>query len=106
MIKVVFYESITGEVIGFRISGHAKYEKAGKDIVCAAVSSASYMAINTLTEILNIHANVSVDNGKMEVAINEKDTLLCRDILNGFRLHIKSLEKIYPKHLKVIFMGV
>ena len=29
-----------GHTVGFRISGHAGYEDSGKDIVCAAVSSA------------------------------------------------------------------
>ena len=41
-----------GHTTGFRISGHAGYEDSGKDIVCAAVSSAMQLTANGITEIL------------------------------------------------------
>ena len=46
MIRAVFFEGENGR--GFEISGHAG-GSAGRDIVCAAVSSAVYMAANTVT---------------------------------------------------------
>ena len=42
--------------VGFCISGHAGAGSAGRDIVCAAVSSAAYMAANTLTDVIGAGA--------------------------------------------------
>ena len=40
--------------ISFTVKGHSGSANAGEDIVCAAVSSAVYMAANTVTEILGL----------------------------------------------------
>ena len=37
---------------GFDISGHAMFAESGSDIVCASVSSAAYMAANTVTAVI------------------------------------------------------
>ena len=55
---------------GFRVSGHTGVR--GKSIVCAAVSSACYMAANTITEIIGAAADVSEDDGYMRVIVNKK----------------------------------
>ncbi|WP_442974828.1 ribosomal-processing cysteine protease Prp, partial [Ruminococcus sp.] len=48
MIEAIF--TVTDKVIrGFEISGHSDYSEHGSDIICAAVSSAAYMAANTVT---------------------------------------------------------
>ena len=53
----------SGEIVGFSIDGHAGFGEAGTDIVCAAVSSAAYMTVNTITEVLHADAHVSADDG-------------------------------------------
>ena len=51
MISVAFLTPPEGGVLGFSMEGHAEYGEAGEDIVCAAVSSAAYLVVNTLTDV-------------------------------------------------------
>ncbi len=107
MIQIKILNSCDGEIHGFTISGHSGYDEIGKDIVCAAVSSAAYMVANTLTDVLNVDANVCVDDGgRMDVRVSEKNLSECRAIFNGFKLHVILLEEMYPENLKVSYMEV
>ncbi|MGN0643306.1 MAG: ribosomal-processing cysteine protease Prp [Huintestinicola sp.] len=49
MIKAVFFRK-NGQLSGFDLSGHAGYADRGYDIVCASVSSAAQLVMNTVTE--------------------------------------------------------
>ncbi len=48
MIDVQFIQDREGNVVGFRMKGHAGYAAYGQDIVCAAVSA---LVINTVNSI-------------------------------------------------------
>ena len=104
MIKVLFF--IKGENIsGFSISGHANYDDYGKDVVCAAVTSAALMAVNTITEIIKADAEASSADGSIKLTVKDgSDT--AQTVLRGFKLHIKELAKEYPGTIKVIYGGV
>ncbi|MDQ5983592.1 MAG: hypothetical protein RUMPE_00616 [Eubacteriales bacterium SKADARSKE-1] len=107
MIKVNFFITAQGTILGFHIKGHAKTEESGKDIICAAVSSAAYMTANTMSEIIKADADVSVfDSGEMYLKINTKDINFCRDILLGFKLHMIALEEQYPENIIVNYTEV
>lgn len=69
MIRAVFFEGENGR--GFEIRGHAG-GNAGRDIVCAAVSSAVYMAANTVTDVIKIHADISEQDGHLKFSVSEK----------------------------------
>ena len=90
-----------GRISGFSVSGHSGYAEAGQDIVCAAVSSAAYMAVNTITEILGENVEADVSDGYMKIRLcsgNQAAT----DILRGLELHISELSKDYPDFIKII----
>jgi uncharacterized protein YsxB (DUF464 family) len=107
MIEVGIYTNSLGELLGFCIKGHAGMANIGQDIVCAAVSSAAYMAANTITDVKNADANIFVDEtGEMMLRIHKKYAASCNDILAGFRLHMLSLEEQYPANIKVNYMEV
>lgn len=107
MITVNFLINDTGKPMGFEITGHANYAESGSDIVCAAVSSAAYMAANTITEVLKAEANVFVNGlGKMFLQISEKYISSCLDILLGFKLHLLALEEQYPNNIIVNYTEV
>ena len=104
MIKVLFF--IKGENIsGFSISGHADYDDYGKDIVCAAVTSAAIMAANTIIEIIKADAEASEADGSIKLTAKE-DSDAVQTVLKGFKLHIKELAKEYPENIKIIYGGV
>ena len=104
MVKVTILKQ-EGIIRGFRISGHAG-GAAGKDIVCAAVSSAAYMVANTLTEVMGVDTKPGVDEALMHLALTKEQGVIAQDILKGFELHIRALEKAHPNNIKVIYGGV
>ncbi|MCR4616239.1 MAG: ribosomal-processing cysteine protease Prp [Clostridiales bacterium] len=103
MIKVRFYLS-DGRYKGFEITGHSGSAEKGRDIVCAAVSSAAYMTANTVSEIYKAPAEISDDDGHMKLLLQEDSDEL-QNLLKGFELHIRELSGQFPKNIKVIYGG-
>ncbi len=93
-------------ILGFELSGHSGYAEEGYDIVCAAVSSAAYMTANTITDILSIDADISVDDGYMMMKLSSQDALKAQDILRGFELHMNELSQQYQNNIKVDYSEV
>lgn len=107
MINIDFLVLNNGELVGFNISGHASMAECGKDIVCAAVSSAAYMTANTISEVKKVDADVIVeDDGRMFLKLKNIDIMPCRDILLGFKLHMLNLEEQYPENIIVNYLEV
>ena len=100
MIRVRFMTA-DGLLTGFSLSGHAGAGVSGHDIVCAAVSSAAYMAANTVTEIIGATADITVDDGYMRVMLTDK-IADCQDILSGFQLHLEAMQEQYPKRVHLM----
>ncbi len=106
MIKAEFFTTASGELLGFSMKGHSGSAQAGYDIVCAAVSSAAYMTVNTVTDVLNVDARVVVDDGFLRIRVQEKDARSCRSIFAGFKLHMLGLEEQYPNNIEVSYTEV
>jgi len=105
MVRVTIFSS-EGLVRGFKMSGHAGTGKAGGDIVCAAASSAAYLVANTVTEVIGIKTEPEVDEALMKLMLTKEQAEKAQDILKGFELHMRALEKEHPKNIKVIYGGV
>ena len=105
MVKVTILKS-EGIIRGFGITGHTGYGTAGKDIVCAAVSSAAYLVANTVTEVMGIDTKPEVDEAAMHLILTKEQALKTQELLKGFELHMRELEKAYTKNIKVIYGGV
>ncbi len=95
MIEVTFFQDDKGALKGYSFSGHSDYAEAGYDIVCSAVSSAAYMAANTITEILGLEIDAEVADGSMKVEVLNPDDA-ADSILKGLKLHLKTLSGQYP----------
>ena len=106
MTEVDFYTAKNGELLGFHVHGHSGYAEEGEDIVCAAVSSAVYMVINTVTDVMHIDADVEVEDGDAVFRILSKYAAACRDILQGLKLHMLSLEEQYSNFIIVKYTEV
>ena len=90
-----------GKFSGYKISGHST---SGADddigrIVCASVSSAVYMAANTLTEIVGIKADITVTDADMSLELLT-DSESAQIILKGLKLHLEQLAEQYKEYLK------
>lgn len=100
MIEAIF--TVTDRVIrGFRISGHADYSAHGSDIVCAAVSSAAYMAANTITDVQLLQADITEQDGLMQLGLSAEDAKSAEVILNGLLLHLNALSEQNKDYIKV-----
>ncbi|HHW46194.1 MAG TPA: ribosomal-processing cysteine protease Prp [Clostridiales bacterium] len=99
----VSFKISNGYIIGFDISGHstAYADDIEGKLVCAAVSSAAYMAANTLTEILKAEADIHIDDARMKFML-KSDPHICQVCLEGFKLHLSQLANQYKNNLKVI----
>ena len=105
MIKVRFFG--TDPLYGFHITGHSDMNPEGPEIICAAVSSAAYMAANTVTDVIGLTPELHASDGDMYLKLQtESEALRCRDILDGIRLHLSSLSEQYPKYIKLTFSEV
>ena len=102
MTKVRFFADEKG-LYGFEIKGYSSKncdDELGK-IVCAAVSSAAYMAANTVTEIIGDKAAADVSDGAMRFEV----TTPCdktRAVLEGLRLHLGELSAEYGSNIVII----
>ncbi len=107
MIKFTFYNSKDGALLGFNSKGHSGFSESGSDIVCAAVSSVTYMVANTLTEVMHINADIKVcESGEMTVIVPEKDAIKTQDIFSGLKLHMEELSLQYPKNVTITITEV
>ncbi len=102
MTKAKFWGQ-DGTACGFKIEGHSTFDQTDDEgrAVCAAVSSAAYMAANTITEVIGDSAETNVNDGEMYLNVNSpsKSTQL---VLKGFKLHLSELSKQYGKRLEII----
>jgi hypothetical protein len=100
MISVTFYKS--GDTLtGCKISGHSGYAEEGSDIVCAAVSSAAIMTVNTITDILHINADVTASDGLIIFKLSHEDAVKASDLIEGLQLHLNALSEQYKKYIKL-----
>ncbi len=104
MIRVKFLVG-NRQLAGFEIKGHADFADIGEDIVCASVSSAAFMAANTVTEIIGSKADANADDGVMTLIVHEPCERT-ETVLKGLELHLTELSKQYPDNIKIIYGGV
>ena len=102
MTSVKFLADKAG-LYGFEISGHSSMncdDENGR-IVCSAVSSAAYMAANTITEIIGDKAEAEVSDALMHFEVINP-TLTSIKVLEGLELHLTELSVQYSNNIKII----
>ncbi len=111
MIRAIFFtaegdsaaDAQTIQPVGFSVSGHTG--ERGSSVVCAAVSSACYMAANTITDVIRLPAEVSQDDGLMSLTLptglDSKDGERAGIILKGLLLHLEQLAQQYPHDIRL-----
>lgn len=92
--------------VGFCINGHAGAGSAGRDIVCAAVSSAAYMAANTLTDVVGAQPDIALADGLLRVSVPVAERPKCDVILRGLMMHLTQLAGQYPKNIHITYTEV
>lgn len=89
-----------GKPCGFTVKGHSGSAECGQDIICAAVSSACFMAANTVTEILGCSIGSDVRDGYMKITLCGENEA-AKDIFAGLKLHLTELAEEYPDFIRI-----
>lgn len=100
MIRAELFVDRDDNITGFHIKGHSGLADAGEDVLCAFVSSAAYMAANTVTDVIGAEADAFADDGDMRLEVSGKIGE-CQAVLRGLELHLRETEKQYPENLSV-----
>jgi len=101
MIKVEMLKNSTSQLVGFRIEGHAGYAKAGKDIVCAGVSTLAINTINSIEAFTETKFNYfgNVEDGLMMFTLVPPISSEAELLLKSFQLGVKSIADEYGKYV-------
>lgn len=93
IIKNNNYKQIT-------FKGHANYKDYGQDIVCAAVSSTYLCTVNAILSISTNSIKVTQNPNINIIDIIENDNITTK-LLDNMLKCLKSIEKEYPKNIKI-----
>lgn len=95
---------------GYKVTGHSNYAESGFDIICSAVSTLAYTALNSIGTIGDIKNSdleyvIGEDLGNMEVTL--KDTnVVTNVILKTFEIGIKLLLEDYSQYINLDYKEV
>jgi uncharacterized protein YsxB (DUF464 family) len=96
-------------VCGIELSGHSGYDRQGRDIVCAALSTLIQTLEIGLTEVLMIEGvSTKVDEGKayMGVFWGKNEDRRITDLVNTIVAALRSVEKGYPSYTRLVEVKV
>lgn len=82
------------------VIGHAKYDKYGKDIVCAAVSSTVITSINVIEKINENAIKYSKIKDELIIQILNNDDIVLKIIDNMIAM-LYEIKEDYPKYIKI-----
>lgn len=101
MTAVTFFTD--EKALGFCVRGHSSKscgDSEGK-LVCAAVSSAVYMAANTLTDVIGQACDITVDDAVFSLRLQGAAKPESKTVLKGLELHLTQLSEQYQKRIHI-----
>lgn len=102
MTVVTFFRS-GAALLGFEAGGHSGKAPQGEDIVCAAISAAVSLAECQLTDVLQLPAEVTVDDENTRVSVRFSEPCeAAQPVLKALCLYLKELAGEYPRFLKIL----
>ncbi|MCL2088516.1 MAG: ribosomal-processing cysteine protease Prp [Oscillospiraceae bacterium] len=99
MIKIEFYQK-GKELIGFTIRGHSGYAQRGQDIVCAGVSSATELVINTIINSFDKNTKIRMGENSVYFLLGKETKSACA-LLKSYYLHIKGIAEEYKDTVRI-----
>lgn len=115
MIEGIFYKDKRGNIGGYRISGHSRYDVHGRDIVCAAVSALAQTTLIALVEVCEIDQDtlayqVDEEKGIIDVrlpdVLGEDTGIKVETVLRTLEIGIKSIIESYPDYVTLKYREV
>lgn len=99
MIRIRITLDAAGRPVGFEARGHARYAPHGEDIVCAAVSAMTQMAIVGLEDVAGARVTRVLEEGCVSCRLlsGGNDDAAARVLLETVRLSLRQLAQQYPR---------
>lgn len=108
MIYAELLADKSGELQGFRLTGHAGFAPAGEDIVCAGVSALVQAIICSLQRFLSQQPEIKrEENGEnlLEVVLPdltlEADRIRAKVLLETLEIGLTGIFQGYPDYIKI-----
>jgi len=101
MINVKF-KKVSGNLVSFKVNGHADFDEYNRDIVCSAVSVLTYAIINGITDVVKVNADFEIRDGFSTLSLEKqplKDIEKCQVLMETMLLGIKSMEIQYGTYI-------
>ncbi|NDI34023.1 ribosomal-processing cysteine protease Prp [Chengkuizengella sediminis] len=106
MITVTIERDHEKKIVRYLVDGHAEFAEAGKDIVCAGVSTLTIGTVNAIESLLNIELPAEMHNGLLDVEIPKIEKREISDqtqlLLESMVVMLKSIQESYEDYLKII----
>lgn len=96
MIKVNIY----GKNDKIELIGHAMFDKYGKDIVCAGVSSVVTTTINAILTFDKNYIYYLTDKDRLVIEINIHNEIV-DNLINNMIDMLRDIEEDYPNNIKI-----
>jgi len=109
MIRITIYQNAKSKCVGFRSEGHAEYEEAGQDIVCAAASMLIINTINAIETFTDGEFTLdSEESGFIDYHITGDPSVEVSLLLDSLVLGLTSMEDDdnYSDYMDIIFEEV
>lgn len=96
-VKIVKLKDSIKEI---NITGHANFADAGKDIVCAGISSICIGLLNSIDEMARESSIITINEDQINIKVVNNSQLI-QNILNVGYYQLKTVEEQYPENLKI-----
>ena len=86
---------------GIKISGHAGYAEAGKDIVCSAVTTLTQTLIRSLEDLARDKIQYEISSGRADIHyrnLSEEGKLL----VDSFFIGICQIAYEFPENVRIV----
>lgn len=90
---------------GFQVKGHTGFEEEGKDILCAAISTATQMTVLAIKDELKLNPKIIVKDGHLEMILVDKDIDL-KEVQLLMKTCYETLKQITKNKKKYVKMEV
>jgi uncharacterized protein YsxB (DUF464 family) len=89
------------DILSFEVEGHSGYAEEGSDIVCASVSSAVWMTVNALENILKVNVKYLEDDARVTCSVMHNSGKEAQVLLESLRQFLCNLSIEFGDYLTV-----
>lgn len=94
------------KIINIRVSGHAKSDEYGKDLVCAGVSTACVGIANALVNYDFLqYGSITLNEGLCEIEV-DRNSETFQIVLEVFVTILETIEESYHEYINIMKMEV